>query len=658
MLRQALLVSALVCGLVATSCKQEISESEAGGGGDAGSAGTGGGGAAGEGGIGGDAGTGGSPAELPDPLGAWIQSRGPTGFTAERMLVLRSGTILALSFESMLRSTDGGTSWFLSEGIVGNGDRRLVEEAGGQLFLEDRGLGLWRSADDGGSWERIADWRGRSSFVADGNGTIFAVEPVGSTWMLVESADGGANWSEVASLPLGHGPSGRALFSAADKLFLLDPYGSSPLSRSDDGGLQWTAVDAGAIGPVVEFGDSLFVASGKSIGRSTDAGITWSVETLPADDLDSWTLELVPSGEALFRRTFGGGVLRWDAEAEAWNPAADGGPAGPGIGCGATGTTLFCGDREVLHRLDGEVWSAVATSYVGSAIEDLSGGEGRLFARTVNGRVSTSTDAGATWEPVPVDGSHFTPVDSGSWVAAGPAGTVLRSGDGVNWEPAIDFLDDWDRVEAFFPRGSSVILALASGKLIRSIDNGFRWKDFRRGLPVVGTDWEGYSVYPSLYGMADLGDVLLARAIGYGTLRSTDGGESWGFVTEGLPEDGELDHFVRTDGAIVAIDSTIDGPALYRSLDGGLSWEAVETNLPAGMLTYELITRGDELVALLRPMDASSSETPGAWISSDGGTSWALLGDPLPALTLDLFVEGSHLHAGTIGAGVWRLRLE
>ena len=229
---------------------------------------------------------------------------------------------------AILRSADrGGTfqranvpiKFGANEDGRGNGERLAVDPQDGRiLYLGTRHDGLWRSADRGVSWTRVASFPDVTEAApAQGSGIVFVqfvrapghaqtqTIYVGVSLMnrpnLFVSKDSGATWQPVAGAPTQYRPT-RAALSADGFLYIA--FGTAPgPSHMNDGGV-WklnTRIDAWIevtpehpVRGSKEFGYAAVavdphhpqnvIAStfgrpgfdgGETIFRSTDAGVTW-----------------------------------------------------------------------------------------------------------------------------------------------------------------------------------------------------------------------------------------------------------------------------------------------------------------------------------------------------------------------------------------------
>ncbi|WP_414661638.1 sialidase family protein [Horticoccus sp. 23ND18S-11] len=165
--------------------------------------------------------------------------------------------------EWLIRSTDGGRSWSTRIPTVVNSphgpiqlnDGRLLY-AGKQLWSKERKIGVAVSADDGLSWQWLAEIPARKDDKASGyhelhaveaaNGTIIAQirnhNPANTGWTLQsDSTDGGRTWSEPR--PICYGLPSHLLRLRDHRLLMSYGYRRAPYGNrarvSADHGRTW-----------------------------------------------------------------------------------------------------------------------------------------------------------------------------------------------------------------------------------------------------------------------------------------------------------------------------------------------------------------------------------------------------------------------------------
>ncbi|MGD8394016.1 MAG: FlgD immunoglobulin-like domain containing protein [Candidatus Eiseniibacteriota bacterium] len=293
------------------------------------------------------------------------------------------------------------------------------------------------------------------------------------------------------------------------------------------------------------------------------------------------------------------------------------------------------------------------TLYVGTG-EPNGGGGSVTYGGT---GVLKSTNGGATWESIglaatryigrvkvdPSNSSRVFVAALGSLFSTGPDRGIYRSTDsGGSWEHVLAVNDSTGGIDlAIHPTDSNVIYAAmwervrranylnyggpASG-LFRSTDGGDTWHELVNGLP-TGPDVGRIGI--SL--CRDTPEILYAiyadASPGYfmGVYKTTDGGDSW-FQTN----DGVLSNVFSSYGwwfGNIRVDPVnpdrvfVLGLDFYRSTNGGASWSSA-----AGSMHVD----HHGLDFTVDPSFIYEGNDGGMYLSTNGGTLWNQLPD-LPA---------------------------
>ncbi|HEX6220622.1 MAG TPA: exo-alpha-sialidase [Acidimicrobiia bacterium] len=242
------------------------------------------------------------------------------------------------------------------------------------------------------------------------------------------------------------------------------------------------------------------------------------------------------------------------------------------------------------------------------------------------------------------DGTHLAAVGS-NWFGVG----VHRSSDFTNWEqtespPA--WPEDGDRkmeqIWTFHANGDRIWAGTAEAGLFTSNDQGITW-DPVEGLNEHRTrgDWQpGFGGLCAHRVQID-GDTQWVAISAVGVFRSDDGGVTWepkndGVDAVGLPDDaprpevGYCVHCVAHHPDHPARIWRQDHSGVYRSSDGGDNWERIEEGLPAnfGFVMWRDAASG-RLFTI--PLEADSNRVPVAgalrvYKSDDDGDSWEVSG--------------------------------
>ena len=174
------------------------------------------------------------------------------------------------------------------------------------------------------------------------------------------------------------------------------------------------------------------------------------------------------------------------------------------------------------------------------------------------------------------------------------------------------------------------LLATIDGQLCRSTDGGETWQRLRGGLPelapypmaAVASFSPNYAQDRTIFYSASLGETH-----GEGVYRSTDGGETWHWSSDGLYDLRVYEHVFSPryaqDATLLAYAHTKTGKAVYRSTDRGQRWQLVVRQIEQGKppLPHPADLLGITAYAPQYRCDYDSL----CERSADGGRTWAPL---------------------------------
>ena len=526
---------------------------------------------------------------------------------------------------ALYRSRDGGVSWapVTNDLIPGAISALYVDPVTGDLLTGLQGAGdyftrrygLWRSRDQGASWERVA---------------------LGSDSLNV--------------LRITRGADGRYLYLGVTE---ASKYPSSYVYRSADDGLTWdrflalryeqrpgsTMVDlvAHPTDP-----NRLFIATyGGEVYISADAGETWRLpgqpENPPLSD---------PSGPAWL-------VINPDH------------PRTLLVARGRSGS--IPGDLTVARSADGgTTWARVAVTGLPAqgGVRSLAALAGDIYLLNTDMGAFRSADGGVTWQPLegPLNSggvAEFCPLPGArqTVLAATGYGLFVSEDGGALWHALGTGLPFNSKLAGLLtdPRRPERILAISDNQtlwgllapmVLRSVDGGQPsqprgWTPAAHGLPAVEpTAWTLDPGNPDA--------ILLASYEHF--MRSDDAGLSWQVT--------RLDLSSRRAIAVAPTDSDIiylGGRPVLRSNDRGATWSEIPILAPG----QERQTAN--VVGLI--VDAATPEhlwagleDAGVYESTDGGRTWrqaGMQGQPLRWLVADA-ADGQRLYAGVSQGGIYR----
>jgi hypothetical protein len=254
-------------------------------------------------------------------IAQWSQQVNGLSDWAVTSLYADTATLYAGTSSQVFKSTDLGSSWFVSSsGLPAATGFNSIVRSGSFLIAGGNSVGIWRSSNNGGTWVQttsgVASNEYVSSFVVEGN-TVYGA--FGFPSSVGNSTDNGATWTKTSNglqstqYMTGVARIGSNLFACHAALGVY---------ISTNNGASWSL--AGAIGAqnknaLIASSSSLIVvstggvATQNAIHHSTDLGATWTrVRSGPRMfGLSKIGATLYAVGDSLFRSTDNG--LNWTA---------------------------------------------------------------------------------------------------------------------------------------------------------------------------------------------------------------------------------------------------------------------------------------------------------------------------------------------------------
>ena len=489
-------------------------------------------------------------------------TNGPYGGTVVDVLLDRDGSLFAATAVGLFRSTDDGESWEMNA-FEGINVRYLRRDSVGFIYA-GTDSGLYRSGDWGARWSRyLGEYGVIHDLAFHGNGSRFFAIDEGS---LYRSVDGGDTWNEV---------------------------------YFDQG---W-----GFLHPTITtVGDStLYVRDVWNLLRSTDNGETW------CQTISAVTLSGISTGTAFPFGYFGA--------IDAFHPLHD----GDSVLIGVADSTLIragCG-----HKDDDDIDDVLVTHSQPHYLSFIEGPEGSILAGTVSRGILRSMNRDTVWAPyIPAtgeiydmiyagDGRLYAGVDARGVLRVPPGSTSgTYHNDGMTGMKLLSLSAD----------SAGGMLAGTDGGVHRTTDGGRQWElvgleEYDAGSIEVAPDGTIY------VGTSNPG--LLAR--------SFDLGRTWETVSRGPMFSYESVAILEaTDAGVIfstSIGYNIFGcdmwffPEVFRTDRESTDWVSVRsfTVQPVSMVR----TPSSRLLASFDPVGASPPAPPtptGLYISTDGGVTF------------------------------------
>jgi DNA-binding beta-propeller fold protein YncE/photosystem II stability/assembly factor-like uncharacterized protein len=583
------------------------------------------------------------------------------------------GTLFTIVGTRLYKSTDGGESW----GLVGGGlppDEWVVSLALSPNYADDQTLfagvssgptggGVYKSTDGGHSWRLVC--LGLSDLLlqevvvspdyAD-DATVFAHS---FRQGLFRSTDGGAHWTALGEHYAAELEDRRLETLALSPAYATDNtlwVGTSGLDRnallaSVDSGDTWqelmgSKAEALALSPAfAEDGTAFAAFSGLGLLRTTDGGHTWEAANAGLLYENAAFTALAFSPSFTQNRTLYA-LLAWWAEGFE-RPhvyrSMDGGDSWQGLQSGlpsesrVTAMSLLEDDSLLLGTGDGGIYRVAVDDLDWAAVV---GKEGTVQPYEVD------ADALA----ISPDYARDRTIYAGSTAA----GVFLSTDGGQHWQetgfPARG--SDPDLFHLALSPGypqDRTLFATAGWRPHRSTDGGNTWQVLGQGLPPV-FPISALALSPA-YGQDRTvyagGNYLVPHIF-----VSSDGGENWQASEQGLPKSSSgVDAIAFSPG--YATDRTayawLKNQGLYRSTDGGASWGQVFEedgwSVQSLVLSPRFPTDGMLLGALFGRLHQSL----------DGGLTWRDLSAGLPEGTVwvrALVLSPDFERDGTLFAGL------
>ncbi len=506
--------------------------------------------------------------------------------------------------------------WQKTSGLIGpsGGDiTAITASINGHLFAISRGVGLFRSTDEGLTWTALHTGldatSALNSVACDDSGYVYLCSPTG----LYSSSDDGINWKLLFSNPMS-----CVTITAKGTVVVGDLY--YPLCyRSTDRGMTWITSDSiPALFGIISLaskpdGDVFVMTQRNAIFRSTTDGQTWSstsngiqTPSVGAQMLYGGPIYVARNGDLFSIVNFS--VYRSSDDGDHWKLMTMTTPSSPVGG----GGDFSC----FLMTEDGNMFAGSYAEVAG---------------------IERSTDNGSTWTEVNNGLTEWwiecIAADSNDniYVGTGGSGVFKSTNKGDNWNVSNEGLSRSDVQSIATNLNGDLFAGTAEGGIYRSTDQGQDWVSINNGIGVMNVTAV----------VVNRANVEFAGTMGAaGIYRSADNGDQWYRSNTGLADSNVIAMAMDSTGTMFT--STQSG--LFKSSDGGSSWQLANSGLTSKVFALGFGASGNQYAAT----------GSGVYCSQNNGKSWSACSKGLPNdAVISISCSENKLFAGTDNSGIY-----
>lgn len=384
---------------------------------------------------------------------------------------------------------------------------------------------------------------------------------------------------------------------------------------SVDNGVVWTWFQPGSVLSLpyaahvrcmTHKGSELIVGFDVGIFYSNDMGITWYNMTGPIAAPN----EMAVHDTSIFVANNYGVYVSNDHGASWISKHITGTPSTcPSYVIAFHDTALFVGTAFGIYRsMDfGTSWTNITGIVPASSVTTIMDNDTTLYSGNLNG-MFISTNNGGSWTAINA-GLTTTMVSSsatsGNILLAGTngGGIFLSMNEGASWTAANNGLQSMN-IHSIFMKGSLIFAGTDNG-VYTSSDTAATWHNTSVGLANNLSSCSIKAVAINSYG-------VFAGAVNGGVYRSTDKGDSWNVINNGLPSGNIYSEcLAATDAVLLA---GVNG-SVYRSVDNGNNWTSVPSLSSSGYASSFLVDAGTIYLCAAN----------GLYKTTDLGITWTLV---------------------------------
>ncbi|MCF7569227.1 T9SS type B sorting domain-containing protein [Sabulilitoribacter arenilitoris] len=569
----------------------------------------------------------------------WVHTGGPYGgYTNE---LVEAGTFLVLNTGNggIYRSANNGDTWeWSSYGLPCNYGVTALVENEGILYAAIGVNGIYKSLNNGLSWSPtnigIEDKTFYSLFVIGDN--IYAGNSEGGVYF---SPNSGESWLNKSNGISDFRAQTFEVFNSkvyiGGATFSLSP--SRVLYETSDGGDTWTNVSVPNIGSngissMVVKNNILYVGNDNTVYKSTDL-LSWNNTTINSN---ATIVNMGATATAVYATTSFGRYFYSEDDGVTWNLIQN-------INDNTFANHLyFSADKIIMSTYRGlykstnmgQSWSESNVGIAAQQIESLNYNSNYLFAGTDNQGVYRTADGGVTWSNVSnglnaLNSQTVTDivvVGEDLYLATG-GGVYSSTDDGASW------------VRKFNPgiNKSAQALDYDDGVFVTAVNGNGVYISQDMGSSWVLVNTNGINIDTSYESIIIKGNTIVVSTADSEIFVSEDLGSNWKNVSIPI-------------GFFIASDFEFENNRLYVATTQGLyfsdnlgnNWQRISFPLEI----YDLIIDSDKIYV------ATSS---GIYVISENYNTWDSLCDGLGLqFTNQLLIKEDVIYAGTYNSGVWK----
>lgn len=429
----------------------------------------------------------------------WVQkSMAFASYSHLNLHINSVGHIFSASFEGLYKSVDQGDTWEL----IYNGQvRSLVIDSNDNLIVGGfYDYWLYKSTDNGSNWYHFYNAVGIYPLAEDDEGYIYAPSDIG----LLRISSDGLNWSQIdRDLPT---DDIYTIYVNHDGVVFV---GNDGIHKSIDNGVNWTfasdGLNADSFTYIYSSPDGHIYAISDALYVSTDEGESYSklVEFYEHDKVFT-KVYIHPDGDIF-----------------------------------AIGYNRYYYDDYVLFRSSDNGTSFSEMIHI--HIYDFAiANDGSIYLATENG-LMRSNNKGDSWELLFIEAIcysfyHVLIDQTGTIYLGGCQGTYTSSDNGVTFTQVSDITFD---LKASNSEGD--VFAIYGNDVYRTIDNGISWE-------IIYTNELPYNQLRDL--VVDAYNNVYFNLSFFGILKSTDNGDTWTLFNEGLVNDNVIAIHAASNGIL------------------------------------------------------------------------------------------------------------